>query len=89
MTTKNNVKRVIIGSIFWGALNVLPVGAHHIEHHTSASNHLWSHILFGMVFLLIAAGIYYAVSNWRAFKVYLTGKINIRRKLTNITNIKR
>ncbi len=70
MTTNNNVKRVTIASILLGILNVLPAGAHHIEQHTSADSHLWSHILFGAVFLLAAVGIYYAVSNRKKLKSY-------------------
>ena len=70
MTTNNNVKRATIASILLGIVNVLPAGAHHIEQHTSATSHLWSHILFGAVFLLAAAGIYHVISNRKKSKQY-------------------
>jgi hypothetical protein len=58
MTTNNNVKRTTIASILLGIVNVLPAGAHHIEHHTSAGSHLWSHILIGLAVFFAGIGIY-------------------------------
>lgn len=68
MIRNRNIKRAITASYILSLVHVLPVSAHHNEHYPSEISHLWAHILIGVVFLLIAAGIYYTVSNWKKRK---------------------